>query len=251
MLFNVWREDPAEATLSWNELDNDLLDTLTAAFETHVDFHTGSTSYSLEEIRDQLRHCLASLDDDFTFGRYASVHTIMNRILVSQDLVTKSVRRCRASGNHTVDGDERLSSSCEIMMMGASGSAPTGYSIQEFINNFSMPLSGTCPECGDELLRSFLFAFHPPLLCIELWQIPRLLDPVLHINVGGLHRRYKLRGVIYFSGEHFTCRVITRNGMVWFHDGIFTGSSLVYESPDISSIPMEESTLAVYIRDNC
>jgi len=33
----------------------------------------------------------------------------------------------------------------------------------------------------------------------------------------------------------------------WFHDIMFTGSSLVYKSPDISSIPIEEPILRVYI----
>ncbi|KAF8218438.1 hypothetical protein L208DRAFT_1351415, partial [Tricholoma matsutake] len=40
---------------------------------------------------------------------------------------------------------------------------------------------------------------------------------------------YYLRGVIYFAANHFTARLITRSGMVWYHDGIFTGRSLIYE----------------------
>jgi hypothetical protein len=248
VLFNVWRENPAATTLSWNELNNDVLNTLTDTFKSHVDFHTGSgsASCSLEQIRDRLRRRLAIMDDEFSFGRYASVHAIMNRLLASQGPVTRSIRCCRRNLNHIVDGDERISSSCEIVPI---GSALTEHSLQEYIDNFSVPLSVTCPECMSEVVRSFSFVLHPPILCIELWQRPRLLDPVLHIDAGGLHRRYTLRGVIYFSGEHFTSRVITRSGMVWFHDGIFTGGSLVYESQHISTIPVEHATLAVYIRD--
>ena len=244
VLFNIWREEPAEMTLSWNELHNDLLDTLTTAFNTHVDFHTGSTSYSLEQIRDQLRRRLANMNDEFTFGRYASVHTIMTRLLESQEPILKSIRRCREK--HPVDSNERFSNSCEIMTMATSSMA--GYGIQDYMNNFSVPLCVACPECGNELVRSFSFASHPPLLCIELCQSLRLLDSALHIDAGGLRQQYKLRGVIYFSGDHFTSRVITRSGMVWFHDGIFTGRSLVYESADASSIPIQQSILAIYIR---
>ena len=76
------------------------------------------------------------------------------------------------------------------------------------------------------------------------------MDSVLHIDAGGLCQRYKLRGVVYFSGEHFTSRVITGNGMVWFHDGLFTDRLLVYESQYTTSIPVENATLAVYIREN-
>ena len=244
VLFNIWREEPAEMTLSWNELDNDLLDALTAAFKTHADFHAESISCSLEEIRDQLRRRLASMNDEFTFGRYASVHAIMIRLLESQEPVIKSVRRCRE--NHPVDSNEQFSKSCEIMMMATSSMA--GYSIQDYMNDFSVPLSVACPECGNELVRSFSFTSHPPLLCIELCQRMSLLNSVLHVDADGLHRQYKLRGVIYFLGDHFTSRIITRSGMVWFHDGIFTGRSLVYESANVSSIPMQQSILAIYIR---
>ena len=111
-----------------------------------------------------------------------------------------------------VDTDEHFSRSREIVMMGAS--ALTGCSIQEYMGDLSTALSVTCTECSNELVRSFSFTSHLPLLCIELWERPRLLDSVLHIDAGGLCQWYKLRGVVYFSGEHFTSRVITGNGMV-------------------------------------
>ncbi|KAF8232824.1 hypothetical protein L208DRAFT_1270006, partial [Tricholoma matsutake] len=59
---------------------------------------------------------------------------------------------------------------------------------------------------------------------------------------------YSLHGVIYFAGAHLTAHVITHTGMVWYHDGIFTGSSLVYESADISLTPTENVITAVYIQ---
>jgi hypothetical protein len=223
VFFNVWREEPIETTLSWNELDNDLLNNLTAGFDSHVEFCTGSPSYTLEQIRDHLRRRLARLDDEFAFGRYASVHSIMDRLVMSQEPVMKS--GCCCQDGHTVDVDERVTTSCEIVTVTTGASVLAGFSVQEYMDEFSTPLSATCSECGNQLVRSFSFAFHPPLLCIELWQRLRILDPVLNISVGGLRREYKLRGVIYFSGEHFTSRIITKNGMVWFHDGIFTGST--------------------------
>jgi hypothetical protein len=86
------------------------------------------------------------------------------------------------------------------------------------------------------------------LLAIELWQGLASVDPILEIDIEGSSRQYSLRGVIYFAGGHFTARVITRAGMVWFHDGIFTGSSLVYETADVTSISTENAITAIYIR---
>ena len=63
---------------------------------------------------------------------------------------------------------------------------------------------------------------------------------------------YVIRGVIYFSNEHFTECVVTTSsaGMIWYHDGTFTGRSLVYDSQDLTSITTENSVMAFYNRSN-
>ena len=34
-----------------------------------------------------------------------------------------------------------------------------------------------------------------------------------------------LRGIVYHGENHFTSRIISPNGNIWFHDGISTGST--------------------------
>ena len=34
--------------------------------------------------------------------------------------------------------------------------------------------------------------------------------------------------------------------MIWFHDGMLTGRSLIYEGQDIDSITTETATMAIY-----
>ena len=41
--------------------------------------------------------------------------------------------------------------------------------------------------------------------------------------------KYELRGIVYYGNSHFTSHVVTNNGMIWFHDGIATCQSLLYE----------------------
>jgi hypothetical protein len=43
-------------------------------------------------------------------------------------------------------------------------------------------------------------------------------------------------------------RVITTTGMIWYHDRIFTGPSLVYECQDLTSITTENAVMAFYAR---
>ncbi|KAF8578584.1 hypothetical protein K439DRAFT_1361844 [Ramaria rubella] len=40
-----------------------------------------------------------------------------------------------------------------------------------------------------------------------------------------------LIGIIYFGSDHCTTRIIDHQGQVWFHDGIATGRTCVYEGP--------------------
>jgi hypothetical protein len=165
----------------------------------------------------------------------------MNQLLKTKELVIKSVHHY--CDNYLIDRNKWVSNLCEIITIGAS--ALSGYSVQECIEDFSIPVSATCSKYRNELVCSFSFAFHPPMLCIELWQRPYVLDSFLYIKVGSLHQQYKLYGVIYFSCDHFTSRVITKNEIIWYHNGLLTDSRLIYELVDISSIPMKESILTI------
>jgi len=126
---------------------------------------------------------------------------------------------------------------------------PREMTIQEYFNDFSAPLSTNCSTCRAPLLRRFSFTFHAPLLAIDLPHNVPSLDGALHVNIIGRRCRYVLRGVVYYVADHFTARIVTKGGMVWFHDGMSTGSSLVYESQDMASIPIRNVVMAVYVRD--
>ena len=51
-----------------------------------------------------------------------------------------------------------------------------------------------------------------------------LVDHNLIISHKGSRWEYKLKGAIYFGNNHFTCRLIDHNEVIWFHDGIATGN---------------------------
>ncbi|KAF8883853.1 hypothetical protein BD779DRAFT_1443555, partial [Infundibulicybe gibba] len=62
-----------------------------------------------------------------------------------------------------------------------------------------------------------------------------------------------LRGIIYFGSSHFTCRIITEDGISWYHDGVDTGKNTEYEGPLSTSINLlqcegREATAAIYSR---
>ena len=60
---------------------------------------------------------------------------------------------------------------------------------------------------------------------------------------------YSLRGIIYFKNNHFTECLITNSGMVQFHDGMFTGRSLLYETNNLTLIRSNHATMTFYSHD--
>jgi hypothetical protein len=48
-----------------------------------------------------------------------------------------------------------------------------------------------------------------------------------------------LKGLVYHSGYHFTCRIIDESGNIWFHDGMTTGR-----------IPIKEGTFGTVSQPN-
>ena len=72
------------------------------------------------------------------------------------------------------------------------------------------------------------------------------LSSILWITCDETRVSYNLRGIIYYKDQHFTSRFITGTGMIWFHNGILTGSSLIYEGRDIDSITTETTIMAFY-----
>ena len=243
LLFNIWRENVISETDSWGELQCELLDSLTQSFHKHEDVQVASASvrvFTLEQIRDFIRRRLARVSEEFTFGRYASVHSLTEHLLKTCEPVTTSVLCC--PNNHDINRNPSSTSNCEIIING-------GPSLQACVDNFTFETATRCSTCNTYLSRVTTFIQTPPLLAFDLGNDPPFLDPVLWISCQETRARYSLRGIIYFEDSHFTERLITSTGMVWFHDGMFTGRSLMYETNNMTSISRDHAVMAFYSRD--
>ena len=117
------------------------------------------------------------------------------------------------------------------------------------MDDFSVETASRCSTCNTYLSRVTTFIQTPPLLAFDLGNDAPFLDPVLWISCQNTRARYSLRGIIYFENNHFTERVITNTGMVWFHDGMFTGRSLLYENNNLTAIGRDHAIMAFYSRD--
>ena len=239
VLFNIWRENPMSTSTSWRTLRSEMLDLLITSFETHDSFPGPSQRFSLEGIRDFMRRRLARNSADFLFGRYTSVHSIIEHFFKTSDPVMISDLMC--PNGHVVDRRRSPTSSCEVIVF-----AQPGTSLQHCIDNFAHSTASKCLTCDTCLLRTTSFVQSPPVIIFDLGACVPSLSPVLWISCGETRVCYNLRGIIYYKDQHFTSRFVTGTGMIWFHDGMLTGSSLIYEGQDIHSITTETATMAFF-----
>jgi hypothetical protein len=68
------------------------------------------------------------------------------------------------------------------------------------------------------------------------------VTPTIEMNKNGKKIKYHLKGVIYHGGYHFTARVVTSQGDVWYYDGMTTAKECRFEGrlSDLHNIRVAE-----------
>lgn len=211
-----------------------------SAFQSHesIPGEPSAQWYMLEQIREYLRHHLTRISDSFTFSKYASVHLLLDCLLMSDNHMMFSQWFC--PDGHLVNKWESYRSSCYFVLLRA------GCGLQQCMDDIMDPLSEVCPRCDVSLWWRFTLMHHPPLVAIELGKDTSLINE-LELTSQDVHQKYHLRGVIYFMVNHFTVWLITSLGMMWYHNGIFTGQSLVYESTKAENILSKNVIVGIYL----
>lgn len=87
-----------------------------------------------------------------------------------------------------------------------------------------------CPKCAELTLSHNMdkvvkLTAVPSVLVLALNGEPHMISPHIKIPFNGKMFKLKLRGVIYGGQFHFTSRIISPDGSIWYHDGMTTQSS--------------------------
>jgi hypothetical protein len=81
-----------------------------------------------------------------------------------------------------------------------------------------------CPSCGEQLMRISNYVNVPSILIFEhVNEYDLDIQKSIQLTVAKQKTNFSLRGMIYFGGYHFTSRVISLEGNVWYNDGMITG----------------------------
>ena len=101
--------------------------------------------------------------------------------------------------------------------------------------------------CNETLVCKTTFVQAPALLVFDLGQHIPIINHLIHITCREGHQvAYNLKGVIYYANQHFTAHVVTSTSQTWFHDGMFTGNSLLYDSQAAGSVHNDGAVMAIY-----
>ncbi|KAJ7452026.1 hypothetical protein FB451DRAFT_1051022, partial [Mycena latifolia] len=229
ILCNIWLDNVSVRTAQFTAMSPDLA-ALARGFESVL-----RRDSSLEQVRDTVRYALHSRRPSvFPYGNGGT----------SIDQLTAALLAGRSYG-----AAETRCSRCEHVMPGAVEAFVPHVSIvassEEFGTNWNdgslsrwfkrhlKRRTFNCPIClaadGRRLrmTRTVSLTSVPPLLFIMVEDERVVLDRLIKLRCADRTAVLRLRGVIYYGAAHFTARIITAGGVMWFHDGLATGKSTV------------------------
>lgn len=141
------------------------------------------------------------------------MHSILDRIFAVPYSVYSSIVRC--PDGHLVEAVRRTSNwFVTVETDGFSGT------VDQWFNHFSVSSFQRCLQCSRSGRRQFSFDIPSPILAVDLVSNQLGINAALSVRVGNEDFLYDLKGVIYFLGAHFTSRIVTPDGQVWFYDGL-------------------------------
>ncbi|KAF8880327.1 hypothetical protein BD779DRAFT_1422597, partial [Infundibulicybe gibba] len=211
ILYNVWRDDTSRWTEMFRTINLELMGLLATGFMNHE-----NGLYTLENVRDFFHRALdRSAPGRFGWGEFTSVHSVIDRALHTSVPVLSSDLTC--TNGHVAARPNLSVNGCMI-------NAIVTHESRDSNGGFRVNASSICTSCGADVYRQFSYIQAPPLLAFDIAGCGsrHVIEDSLSIAVNNQIWTYALRGVIYHGHGHFTARVITADGIVWYHDGMDT-----------------------------
>jgi len=112
-----------------------------------------------------------------------------------------------------------------------------------------------CTTCEQiQPIQHIKVVYHPPgLICFNIYQVSlNWTSEIQLVDSNGTLHPYKLNGIVYYNGNHFTSRVREANGNIWYIDNL--RCSQQEQSPvDFSYVGIDSTMkpyLALFVRQN-
>ena len=132
-------------------------------------------------------------------------------------------------------------------------SDPIPPSTSKWIRSLKKPSSEICGGCSGAMTEHLSYAEPPKIVIMEYPYCNMKTSHKLNIVADGQEVQLRLRGIIYHGDNHFTSRIFSPTGQVWFHDGMTTKANCIEDgqlsdksNSDLRYYEDQELVLAVY-----
>jgi hypothetical protein len=215
ILYNIWVMDPHNWSEEFDNINQDHLGVLSEGFKLVLEGHA-----TLENIRDSVRVQLHGLNSTkFPMGqRGASVGDLASTMLQSDRTLTESQRMCPECG-HTEDKAPYHMK--HLLIPTVTGTPST----LAWLSDLYTITKRICPDCSSAMIKKIDYVELPKLLVLEYPNTNINTSHEIRLVVNNETAVLHLRGIVYHGENHFTSRIISPEGAMWYHDGITTGST--------------------------
>ena len=239
ILFAIWCNNKDIWNIKFNETDNEFSILLANQFSKY-----DKKQISLEKARDKVRKELAKVFPHLKFGSYTSIEQIFDAMFTTSEIIYEISHRCPNNHGNLYSEENKL-----YMSKGCAQFTSTS----EWMGKNSYIGTNSCRTCGQAVDIETAFVTAPPLVVLEFSNSSIEIDHCLEIKLSYEIHKYNLAGVVYYRDQHFVSNIITADKQVWFHDGLTTGSQLIYSGsllscPRLTTCRGGSATAAFYIR---
>ena len=207
-MFLLWCTNREKWSQEFRKTGNAIANTLIEGFWR---YERGETS--LEGARDDFRRLIARIPNGAPFGVYTTIESVCIPLLRSDSVVSEMFYQCPNGHyvHHLDDYDTFFSTGRNEYE-----------SIAQWISIHTSHIELACQHCGHAVSLQRRFRSTPPLL---VFSIPAnnsttLMNTTLKISIEDQNREYLLTAVVYYGHHHFMNHIITRDGRIWFYDGM-------------------------------
>ena len=243
IMHSIWSSNKNVYTEIFSNL-NDILRNLALNFIKHA-----SGAKTLESTRDDTRRYLhQQAPSQFKWGQFTSASRLIEYLLTLPTTAIQSDFVCK---NGHISRTRRTNNTCCLLTIGTTISQT---SVAGWMQELKEESSLTCSSCPEKMVITHQFLLPLPFIAIYFSSKQLQIDQTFHIHINNEEFIYELQGIVYYGDSHFTARVIHNNGMIWFHDGIATGQSLLYEGTiqnfheSLNTCKRKDALVAIYVK---
>jgi hypothetical protein len=149
----------------------------------------------------------------------ASVGNLAYDMFKTNDVTTLSQVMCPECDYAEPEQDDKLGYTL------VADNSTTPKSTSKWISELDIEIHEECPNCSSALIQPIFYDDPAQILVLEYPNNNIKTSHKISFETDGKVTVLYLRGIVYFGDFHFTSRIISSTGDIWFNDGISTGRS--------------------------